>query len=190
MTIFRTEPDHRLDLARQAMRHTAEAWEHGMSAALDHDLHEARHVMRGAPARRTMLHTAHQHLQWAESARRPLVPRHAAPTDVVADLVRINRLLGQLAQSIIAAPDGCGLVDRERAAVDVARRIGSQRLRYFAESMPHPRIDREYISAGHDLLDALAELAECAPSRGTTPDVCLALMITLVETSRHATRIA
>lgn len=190
MTIFRTEPDPRLDLARQAMRHTAEAWEHGMTAALDHDLHEARHVMRGAAARRTILHTAHRRLQWDESSRRPVVSRHADPMDVVADLVRINRLLGQLAQSIIAVPDASGLVDRERADVEVARRIGSQRLWYFAESMPRPSIDREYIAAGHDLLDALADLAECSPSRGTTPDVCLALMITLVETSRHATRAA
>ncbi|MET0930004.1 MAG: hypothetical protein ABWX74_10815 [Aeromicrobium sp.] len=190
MTIFRTEPDHRLDPARRALRHTAEAWEQGMSAALDHDLHRARHVMRGASARRSMLHTAHQHLQWADSARRPVVLRRATPLDVVADLVRINRLLGQLAQSIIAAPGASGLVDRERADVDVARRIGSQRLRYFAESMPRLSIDREYITAGHDLLDALADLAGCSPPRGTTPDVCLALMITLVETSRHATRAA
>lgn len=161
-----------------------------MSAALDHDLHAARHVMRGAPARRSMLHTAHQHLQWADSAKRPVVPRRATAIDVVADLVRINRQLGQLAQSIIAAPDASGLVDRERDDVDVARRIGAQRLFYFAESMPRPGIDREYITAGHDLLDALADLAECSPSRGTTPDVCLALMITMVETSRHATRAA
>jgi hypothetical protein len=189
VTIFRTEPDPRLDLVRQSLRHTAEAWEHGMTAALDHDLHAARHVMRGASARRSMLHTAHQHLQWADSARRPVTIRRAAPIDVVADLVRINRQLGQLAQSVIAAPDAAGLAGRERAVVEVARRVGTARLAFFAGSMPRPTIDREYITAGHDLLDALADLAECAPPRGTTPDLCLALMITLVETSRHATRI-
>lgn len=190
MTIFRTEPDHRLDLTRQALHHTAEAWEHGMNAALENSIQEARHVMRGAPARRTMLHTAHQHLQWAESARRPVAPRRATSIDVVADLVRINRLLGQLAQSIIAAPDANGLVEPERANVKVARRVGSQRLQYFAESMPRPTIDRAYITAGHDLLDALSDLAQRSPSRGTMPDICLTLVITLVETSRHATRAA
>jgi len=190
VTLFHIEPDHRLDLTRQAMRHTAEAWEHAMSAALGHDLHEARHVMRGAQARRTMLHTAHQHLQWADSARRPAMSRRADPIDVVADLVRMNRLLGRLAQSIIAAPDASGLVERDRADVDVARRVGSQRLHHFAESMPRPSVDRDYITAGHDLLDALADLAGQSPSRGTTPDLCLASMITLVETSRHVTRAA
>jgi hypothetical protein len=90
VTIFRSEPDHRLDLARQALRHTAEAWEHGMSAALDHDLREARHVMRGAPARRTLLHTAHQHLQWAESARRPGTARRATTIDALADLAECS----------------------------------------------------------------------------------------------------
>ncbi|MCD9199737.1 hypothetical protein [Aeromicrobium wangtongii] len=190
MTIFRHEPDHRLDLVRQSLRHTSEAWEHGMSAALDHDLVAARQVMRGASARRSMLHTAHEQLQWADAAHRPVLIRPATSIDVVADLVRINRLLSQLAQSVIVVPEAGGLIGAERTDVDVARRVGTCRLAYFADAVPRPRIDREYITAGHDLLDALADLAECSPPRGTTPDICLALMIRLVETSRHVTRIA
>ena len=190
MTTFRHEPDHRLDLVRQSLRHTAEAWEHGLGSALDRDLVAARLVMRGASARRSMLHTAHQQLQWADSASRPVLLRRATPIDVVADLARINRLLSQLAQSVIAVPEAGGLTGAERTGVDVARRVGTRRLVYFADTMPRPLIDREYITAGHELLDALADLAECSPPRGTTPDICLALMIRLVETSRHATRAA
>lgn len=56
--------------------------------------------------------------------------------------------------------------------------------------MPRPVIDRAYISAGHELLDTLASLAEDAPRRGTAQDICLSLMVVLVETSRHTTHIA
>lgn len=190
MTTFRTDPDTRLDLTRHALRHTADAWDYGLGAAMDHDLRAARHVMRGAPARRSMLRAAHQHLQWGEASRGLAVARRASPIDVVADLMHINRLLGRLSQTILAAPEAGMLGDRERTDIDAARRIGSKRLWYFAESMPRPTLDREYVTSGHDLLDALADLAEIAPRRGTTPDVCLALMITLLETSRHATHVA
>jgi len=190
MTILRAAPDHRLDLTRQALRHTSEAWELAMRAAMDHDPREARHVMRGAQARRTMLRTAHQHLLWSDASGGHRTPRRATPLDVVADLVRINRLLGELSQTVLAVPDAEPPAERERADIDCARRIGSTRLRYFSESMPRPAIDRDYVASGHDLLDALADLAETTPRRGTTSDVCLALMIALVETSRHATRIA
>lgn len=190
MTIFRPESDQRLDLTRQALRHTAEAWEHGFTAAIRHDVHEARRVMRGAPARRSMLRTAHQHLQWGEAPRGVAALRRSSPSDVVSDLMRINRLLGQLSQTIIAAPDAGTLDDRQRADLDVARRIGTQRLSYFADSMPRPEIHHDYVTAGHAHLDALADLADSMPRRGTTADICLALMIVLVETSRHATRIA
>ncbi|WP_157432572.1 hypothetical protein [Aeromicrobium sp. Root472D3] len=190
MTIVRTDPDHHLDTTRDALRRTADAWEHALTAAIDHDVREARLVMRGAPSRRSVLRCAHQQLQWAESPHRRDAPRRATPLDVVSDLVRMNRQLSQLSQSIIAAPEVAGLDARERAAVDVARRIGAQRLQVFAGSMPRPRIDREYVAAGHDLLDALADLAESRPSRGSTSDACLGLVVTLVETSRHATRVA
>lgn len=172
------------------MRHTADAWEHGLSAAMDHDVHEARHVMRGATARRSLLRTAHQHLERCSTTPGHIQARSASPLTVVDDLTRINRLLDQLSQSVIATPDGAAPDDQERADIDAARRIGSRRLWYFAEAMPRPAIDREYIAAGHDLLDALADLADRAPTRGSTSDVCLALMISLVETSRHVTRIA
>jgi hypothetical protein len=190
VTTFHTDSDERLDLTRQALRHTAEAWEYGLEAALDHDVRAARRVMRGAPGRRTILRAAHQRLQWVEASRGRAKSRRDAPIEVVADLMRMNRLLGQLSQTIIVAPEAGALVDHERDDVDAARRIGSKRLWYFAESMPRPTIDREYIATGHDLLDALADLADTAPRQGTTPDVCLALMINLVETSRHATHIA
>lgn len=190
MTIFRAESDQRLDLTRQALRQTAEAWEHGFAAAMGHDVHEARRVMRGAQARRSMLRTAHQHLQWGEAPRGAAATRRSTPLDVVSDLMRINRLLGQLAQTIIAAPDADVLDDRQRADLAIARRVGRERLDYFAESMPRPAIHHDYITAGHAHLDALADLADSMPRRGTPPDICLALMIVLVETSRHATRIA
>lgn len=190
MTTFQTESDQRLDLTRQALRHTAEAWEHGFTAAMGHDVHEARRVMRGAPARRSMLRTAHQHLQWGDAPRGAAAIRRSSPLDVVSDLMRINRLLGQLSQSIIAAPDAVTVDDRQRADLDIARRIGTARLGYFADTLPRPEIHHDYITAGHAHLDALADLADSMPRRGTTPDICLSLMIALVETSRHATRIA
>jgi hypothetical protein len=190
VTTFRTNPDSRLDITRHALRHIADAWDDGLGAAMDHDVRAARRVMRGASARRTMLRAAHQHLQWGDASRGLAVGRRASPIDVVADLMHINRLLGQLSQTILATSDAGTLADRERADIDAARRIGSKRLWYFAESMPHPTLDREYVASGHDLLDALADLAEVAPRRGTAPDVCLALMIALVETSRHATNVA
>lgn len=191
MTIFfKAEPDHRLDLTRQALRLTAAAWDDGFTAAIGHDLTAARRVMRGAPARRSALRTAHQQLQWSEPGRGPAVPRRATPADVVADLVRINRLLEQLSQTILAAPDATPLADGEQVDAETARRIGTSRLRYFAEALPRPAIDRHYIDAGHELLDALSRLAARGSQRGSTPDVCLALTIVLVETSRHATGIA
>lgn len=190
MTTFDPHPDTQLDLIRRAMRYTADAWEDGFSAAKDHDVRAARRVMRGAATRRSMLRTTHQQLQWSGSTPGLAAVRRASPADVVADLMHINRLLGQLSQTILAAPDAGLLADRERADLDAARRIGSERLWCFAESMPRPMLDRDYIVAGHDLLDALADLAEIAPRRNTTPDVCLALMIALVETSRHVTHIA
>lgn len=143
--------------------------------------------MRGAPARRSMLRTAHQYLQWDDATR--AASRRSSPADVVADLMRINRLLGQLSQTIIAAPDVDTLDDRQRADLNVARRIGAERLAYFADSMPHPQIHHDYITAGHAHLDALADLADSMPRRGSMADICLCLMIVLVETSRHATRI-
>lgn len=189
VSIFRAEPDPRLDPTRQALRRTADAWEHGFTAAIGHDVQAARRVMRGAPARRSMLHTAQQHLQWGD-ATPASVPHRSSPTDVVADLMRLNRLLAQLSQSIIAAPDVDTLDDRQRADLDVARRVGAERLAYFADSMPRPHIDHDYVTAGHAHLDALADLADSMPRRGSTADICLCLMIVLVETSRHATRIA
>lgn len=184
-----TDPDQRLDLTRQALRHTADAWQHGFTAAMGHDVHAARRVMRGAQSRRSMLRSAHQHLQWSDPA--PTVAyRRSSPIDIVSDLMRINRLLGQLSQSIIAAPDAEPVDDRQRADLEVARRVGTERLGYFADTMPRPQIHHDYITAGHAHLDALADLADSMPRRGTTPDICLALMIALVETSRHATRIA
>lgn len=185
--------DHHLHLTQNAYRHLAEAWELGLGAAIEHDAHGARQVMRGAVTRRSMLRTAHQHLQWDESLRPTSTSRRSASTSVViADLMRMNRLLGQLAQIILAtpsAPTGT-LDDRDRALVEVARRVGVQRLRYFAEATPRAALDRDYVAAGHELLDALAGLAEHAPRRGSATDICLALVVTLIEVSRHTTRIA
>jgi hypothetical protein len=182
--------DRRLELTQRALRHCAEAWEHGLTAALDHDPHEARRVMRTASVRRSMLRTAHQHLLWAESERTPRSARRGSPAAVVTDLIRVDRLLTQLAQSVLTGPRADPLADRDRQAVEVARRIGRSRLDFFATAMPRPSIDGDYIAAGHELLDALAALAESAPRRGSTPDICLELMVALIETSRHATRIA
>lgn len=190
MNTFRANTDQRLDLTRNALRHTADAWEHGMRAASEHDVHQARRVLRGAFARRAAIRAALQHVQLADHQPRGHAPGGAASADVLTNLIRIDRLLGQISQMITAAPDAARAGLRERDAIDAARRIGSQRLRYFANTMPRPPIDSEYIAAGDDLLNSLADLAACSPSKGTTSGVCLALIITLVRTSRHATRIA
>lgn len=190
MTTSRTDADHQLDLTREALRRTADAWGHGLTAAIGHDVHEARRVMRGASARRSTLRTAHQHLQWSDAPRGLKASRRSTTVNVVADLMRINRLLGQLSQTIIATPDASTVDDRQRGDLEVARRIGVQRLDYFADKLPSPELHHDYVTAGHELLDALADLADSRPRRGTTPDIGLSLMIVLVETSRHATRVA
>ncbi|MRJ76400.1 hypothetical protein GEV29_07610 [Aeromicrobium sp. SMF47] len=187
------DADRHLQLTHHAYRHLAEAWDLGLEAVLEHDVRAARQVMRGATTRRSMLRTAHEHLQWDESLRPTGTSRRpASQLVVIADLMRMNRLLGQIAQLVIAAPSGAAgtLDDRDRARVEVARRVGAQRLRQFAESTPRPVLDRAYVAAGHELLDALAALAEHAPRRGSATDLCLALVVTMIEVSRHTTRIA
>lgn len=190
MTTFRTVPDQRLDVTRQALLHMADAWGHGLAAARLHDEHEARRVLRGAPARRTLLRAAHHSLLRTESPRGLGLVRRSTPSDVVADLVRMNTLLSRLSQVILSAPDEAAPGEHVQGQLRVAGQLGARRLEHFAATMPRPVIDRAYISAGHELLDTLANLAEDAPRRGTAQDICLSLMVVLVETSRHATHIA
>lgn len=190
MTTLRTVPDRRLDVTRQALLHMADAWGHGLAAARLHDEHEARRVLRGAPARRTLLRAAQHSLLRTESARGLGLVRRSTPSDVVADLVRMNTLLSRLAQVILSEPGGTAPDERVQEQLRVAGLLGAGRLQLFAATMPRPVVDRAYISAGHELLDLLADLAEGSPSRGTAQDICLSLMVVLVETSRHATHIA
>lgn len=121
---------NRSHIAQQVLQHTAVAWNDGLGAAADHDVLAARRIMRGAAARRTLL--------------------RAAPGDMAPDLAKINRLLGRLAQSILASPGVVSLAEPERAAVETSRRIGFERLTYFSWQRCHTRhreMDRLAISA-------------------------------------------
>lgn len=179
----------RLDPTRLGLRQIAVAWSQGLDAAARHDAGEARRVLRGAPARRTILRAALQSLERCDTGRGGGLLRRSTPNDVVADLVRMNTLLSRLSQGVLAVPDAAPPAEGVREQLAVAARVGSLRLEHFAATMPRPTIDRAYITAGHELLDTLAALAETRPARGTTMDTCLSLLVVMVETSRHTTHV-
>lgn len=177
MTTSYLDPAPVIDLTRTSLRSAAWAWDDALSATLRHDARTARRVLRLEAARRSGLRSARRRLEQH--------PDHEALRTsrlVVDDLVRVDRLLNQLAQDVLGP--GGGLPGDCTHHVELVRSVGTRRLLDLARTLPVAGVDTGYVRDGQRLVRAWTILHD-RPTGDVA--VCAQLAASLVEISRHVT---
>lgn len=188
-----TTPESRLAVLLDL---TADAWAEALAAVAEDDASAARRVLAGARERRAAAVRARAEAQSGLADARIVLTarrlvRSANTVQLVADLYRLEELIVVAARRVLSG--------RAHVRADLHGDVlalgddGARRLHDLVPGRTPSRGDRGYLACGRRLDDARACLvrrarAERRPDEATA--LCAALVVGLLEASRHAGRAA
>lgn len=179
-----SDPDEHVAVqVRRALRLLTLGWDAALSALLADDPRVARTVLRTAPARRQAIRVA------AHRARHDGGDGAADALPVLAESEQVNRLLAQLAQTVLTDHTRPLVDELDRPHVEAVRRRGTERLCQLAGAPHLPVADDAYRTCGAALQRACEGLHDHDLEHSPAARTCGELTTYLVDISRHVSRL-
>jgi hypothetical protein len=186
------QPVH--DLRQVLLDAVAEAVGAAVRCVLDGDRLAARRVLRDGARRHSLLLAAQ------DRARRTIVgstqrQRGVDDLQLLGDVARINRLVDDLARTVLAGAAGSDETGHpsqaRREAMLLVGRFGEEQLHHLTDG-PHAALDHESARCSRCLLEAADRLGAPTPfEHGQSPRevrVCADLATAVLQATRHALR--